>query len=46
MSNPSTTVAVRDVRHLGDFTVTPRMVVIALLALPVAPSQHWPPGVC
>ncbi|WP_200950034.1 MULTISPECIES: chloride channel protein [unclassified Nocardioides] len=35
MSNPSSNVAVRDVRHLGDFTVTPRMVVIALLALPV-----------
>jgi H+/Cl- antiporter ClcA len=26
---------VRDVRHLGDFTVTPRMILIAGLALPV-----------
>ncbi|MCL2543595.1 MAG: chloride channel protein [Nocardioidaceae bacterium] len=27
--------AVRDVRHLGDFTVTPRTVLIAALALPI-----------
>jgi H+/Cl- antiporter ClcA len=27
--------AVRDVRHLGDFTATPRMLVIAALAVPV-----------
>ncbi|MGH3413259.1 MAG: chloride channel protein, partial [Marmoricola sp.] len=26
---------VRDVRHLGDFSTTPRMLVIALLALPI-----------
>ena len=31
----SAQVAVRDVRHLGDFTATPRMIVISLLALPV-----------
>ena len=27
---------VRDVRHLGDFSVTPRMLVITALALPSA----------
>ena len=32
----------RDVRHLGDFTVTPRMLVIAALAVPVgAVAPAW-----
>lgn len=31
----SHTEPVRDVRHLGDFSVTPRMVLIAVLALPI-----------
>ncbi len=30
-----TTVPTRDVRHLGDFTVTPRLLLIAALAVPV-----------
>jgi hypothetical protein len=32
---PAHPASVRDVRHLGDFSVTPRMIVIAALALPV-----------
>lgn len=35
MTTATEAAAVRDVRHLGDFSVTPRMVVIAALALPV-----------
>ena len=41
---PSSSDPVRDVRHLGDFTVTPRMLVITLLALPVgavAAASAW-----
>ena len=32
---PAAPTTVRDVRHLGDFTATPRLVLIAALALPV-----------